>query len=344
MEVGKFADGDWAYAYMPMQEDREATGFITQVTLHCMSGGGFLESWMSDRRYKSVADESKSGFSEELHEVCDFLGRSAEYGNLWRPGCAVLSKEDIKRRFRGRRHPNFTVHVDSARYTYLFRCGDAPIHDRDIHIFCYKKEALRKHSEEYFRKQEERVKMRKKENEQDKQNEINKKPAAKIVPAVSPKRSGSISWDEYFMGVAALSAMRSKDPHTQVGCCIVGAKNRIASVGYNGLPFGCDDDEYPWNWHSEGLSENETKYPYVVHSELNAILNYRGESLEGAKMYVTMFPCCECAKAIIQSGIKEVIYRDAAYLHSPSGAAATRMFKSAGVSVRRFGGDKRLIF
>ncbi len=185
--------------------------------------------------------------------------------------------------------------------------------------------------------------MWKEENKENKQDKENKK-TVKIVPAISPKRNGSISWDEYFMGVAALSAMRSKDPHTQVGCCIVGAKNRIASVGYNGLPFGCDDDEYPWNRHSDGISENETKYPYVVHSELNAILNYRGESLEGAKMYVTMFPCCECAKAIIQSGIQEVIYRDEAYLYSPSGIAATRMFKSAGVSVRQFGGDKRLAF
>lgn len=163
------------------------------------------------------------------------------------------------------------------------------------------------------------------------------KALAKIQPPVAGrKREGSISWDEYFMGVASLSAMRSKDPNTQVGCCIVGAKNRIASVGYNGFPFGCDDDEYPWSRHADGLEESETKYPYVVHSELNAILNYRGESLDGAKMYVTMFPCYECAKAIIQSGIREVIYRDDAYLHSQSGIAATRMFKSAGVAVRRF--------
>lgn len=163
-----------------------------------------------------------------------------------------------------------------------------------------------------------------------------KKELAKIQPtAIGRKRQGNISWDEYFMGVASLSAMRSKDPNTQVGCCIVGAKNRIASVGYNGFPFGCDDDEYPWNRRMEGLEESETKYPYVVHSELNAILNYRGESLEGAKMYVTMFPCCECAKAIIQSGIREVVYRDEAYLHSQSGIAAIRMFKSAGVTVRQ---------
>lgn len=167
-------------------------------------------------------------------------------------------------------------------------------------------------------------------------NDDSQKEPAKIQPtAIGRKREGSISWDEYFMGVASLSAMRSKDPNTQVGCCIVGAKNRIASVGYNGFPFGCDDDEYPWSRRMEGLEESKTKYPYVVHSELNAILNYRGESLEGAKMYVTMFPCCECAKAIIQSGIREVVYRDEVYLHSQSGIAATRMFKSAGVTVRQ---------
>lgn len=160
--------------------------------------------------------------------------------------------------------------------------------------------------------------------------------AAKIQPSAGRRRRENISWDEYFMGIAALSAMRSKDPNTQVGCCIVGAKNRIASVGYNGLPLGCSDDEYPWGRRMDGLAESETKYPYVVHSELNAILNYRGESLEGARMYVTMFPCCECAKAIIQSGIREVIYRDDAYLHSDSGIAATRMFESAGIVVRQF--------
>lgn len=169
-----------------------------------------------------------------------------------------------------------------------------------------------------------------------------KEQTEKIKPPVNRRRNGNISWDEYFMGVAALSAMRSKDPNTQVGCCIVGAKNRISSVGYNGFPFGCSDNEYPWGRRMDGLAESETKYPYVVHSELNAILNYRGESLEDARMYVTMFPCCECAKAIIQSGIREVIYRDDAYLHSDSGIAATRMFKSAGVAVRRFETGKQI--
>ena len=111
------------------------------------------------------------------------------------------------------------------------------------------------------------------------------------------KRNDYISWDEYFMGVAALSGMRSKDPSTQVGACIVSENNKILSMGYNGFPNGCDDDVFPWERTGE---ENETKYPFVTHGELNAILNYRGGSLEGAKIYVTLFPCNECAKAIIQ--------------------------------------------
>ncbi len=119
---------------------------------------------------------------------------------------------------------------------------------------------------------------------------------------MSGKRTGYISWDEYFMGVAILSGMRSKDPSTQVGCCIVSQDNKILSMGYNGLPLGCSDDEFPWE--RTGDNPLETKYLYVAHSELNAILNYRGGSLEGSKLYVCLFPCNECAKAIIQSGIK----------------------------------------
>ena len=113
------------------------------------------------------------------------------------------------------------------------------------------------------------------------------------------KRKDYISWDEYFMGVAELSAMRSKDPNTQVGACIVSEDNKILSMGYNGLPRGCTDDQFPWE--RSGCSELDTKYPFVTHSELNAILNYSGGSLAGAKIYVTLFPCCECAKAIIKS-------------------------------------------
>ena len=142
------------------------------------------------------------------------------------------------------------------------------------------------------------------------------------------KRTDYISWDEYFMGIAYLSAMRSKDPGTQVGACIVSQENKILSMGYNGLPTGCDDDEFPWDREGEML---DSKYAYVTHSELNAILNYRGGSLEGTKIYVTLFPCNECAKAIIQSGIRELVYADDKYGGTPANLASRRMLKAAGV-------------
>jgi len=144
------------------------------------------------------------------------------------------------------------------------------------------------------------------------------------------KRTDYISWDEYFMGIAYLSAMRSKDPGTQVGACIVSMENKILSMGYNGLPNGCSDDEFPWD--REGDLYN-SKYAYVTHSELNAILNYRGGSLEGTKIYVTLFPCNECAKAIIQSGIKELVYADDKYEGTPENLASKRMLKAAGVKM-----------
>ncbi len=142
------------------------------------------------------------------------------------------------------------------------------------------------------------------------------------------KREGYISWDEYFMGIAILSGERSKDPNTQVGACIVGPDNRILSVGYNGFPNGCSDELFPWA--REG-AELETKYPFVAHSELNAILNYRGGSLEGSKLYVSLFPCNECAKAIIQAGIRTVIYDSDKYDGTPGNVASKKMFDAAGV-------------
>ena len=148
------------------------------------------------------------------------------------------------------------------------------------------------------------------------------------------KREDYISWDEYFMGVSKLSGMRSKDPNTQVGACIVSDRNKILSMGYNGMPIGCDDDEFPWNRDSEDPYDN--KYYYSTHSELNAILNYRGGSLEGAKIYVTLFPCNECAKAIIQCGIKKVIFDDNKYEDTSSVKASERMFKAAGVEVVQY--------
>ena len=150
---------------------------------------------------------------------------------------------------------------------------------------------------------------------------------------MSDKREDYITWDEYFMGVAALSAMRSKDPNTQVGACIVSQDNKILSMGYNGFPMGCSDDEFPWKREGTPL---ETKYLYVTHSELNAILNYRGGSLEGAKLYVTLFPCNECAKAIIQSGIKTIVYDSDKYGETPGVIASKRMLEAAGVSCHSY--------
>lgn len=150
---------------------------------------------------------------------------------------------------------------------------------------------------------------------------------------MSGKRVDYISWDEYFMGVSYLSGMRSKDPNTQVGACIVGKDNRILSMGYNGFPNGCSDEEFPWD--REG-AELEIKYPYVAHSELNAILNYRGGSLEGSKLYVSLFPCNECAKAIIQSGIRTVVYDQDKYNGTVGNIAAKRMFDAAGVSYYQY--------
>ena len=142
------------------------------------------------------------------------------------------------------------------------------------------------------------------------------------------KREGYISWDEYFMGVAMLSGMRSKDPNSQVGACIVSEDNKILSMGYNGFPKGCFDDEFPWAREGDPL---DTKYLYVTHSELNAILNYRGGSLEGAKLYVSLFPCNECAKAIIQAGITTVVYGEDKYPDSVSVRASKRLFDAAKV-------------
>ena len=140
------------------------------------------------------------------------------------------------------------------------------------------------------------------------------------------KRDDYITWDKYFMGVALLAARRSKDPNTQVGACIVNKSKRILSTGYNGFPYGCSDDVFPWDREGE-----DTKYHYVVHAELNAILNAHGKSLEGARIYVDLFPCNECTKAIIQSGIAEVVYLYDKYADTPAIIASKKMLDSAGV-------------
>lgn len=144
-------------------------------------------------------------------------------------------------------------------------------------------------------------------------------------------REDFLSWDEYFLGIALLSAKRSKDPHTQVGACIVNGENRIVGIGYNGFPLGCPDEDFPWEREGGFL---ETKYPYVVHAEQNAILNSTAK-LSGCRIYVSLFPCHECAKTIIQSGIREVVYISDKYAATDSIIASKRMLEAAGVSWRQ---------
>lgn len=148
------------------------------------------------------------------------------------------------------------------------------------------------------------------------------------------KRKDYITWDEYFMGVASLSSKRSKDPSTQVGACVASRENKVLTMGYNGMPTGCSDDDLPWDREGDAVN---TKYLYVCHAEFNAILNATS-SLKDGKIYVTLFPCNECAKAIIQSGIKEVIYISDKYSDSDSVIASKRMFDLCGVTYRKYEG------
>lgn len=150
-------------------------------------------------------------------------------------------------------------------------------------------------------------------------------------------RTDNLKWDEYFMGIAILSAKRSKDPSTQVGACIVDSNNKVVSIGYNGMPRGVDDDRIPWG-HGDGL---DSKYLYVCHAEFNAILNTRdGSALNGCRIYVTLFPCNECAKAIIQTGIKEIIYLDDKYHDQVEEQASRRILDMAGVTYKQYEGRK----
>ncbi len=157
---------------------------------------------------------------------------------------------------------------------------------------------------------------------------------------MSGKRENHISWDEYFMGVAMLSAMRSKDPNTQVGACIVNSEKRIVGVGYNGFPTGCSDEDLPWQRDGEWF---DTKYPYVCHAELNAILNSIGGNLKGCTLYVALFPCNECAKAIIQAGITKVVYLSDKYKDTDSTKASKRMLSQAGVELVEMASDRKEI-
>ena len=155
------------------------------------------------------------------------------------------------------------------------------------------------------------------------------------------KRENYLTWDNYFMAIAKLSAMRSKDPSTQVGACIVSPDNRILSMGYNGAPNGLNDDDFPWAREGAPL---DTKYLYVCHGEMNAVMNYRGNKrdLEGAKIYVDLFPCNECAKIIIQAGIKEVIYLSDKYADKDNFIASKRLFDACGVKYRHLEGFEEI--
>lgn len=159
---------------------------------------------------------------------------------------------------------------------------------------------------------------------------------------INKQRKDYLSWDEYFMAVAKLSAMRSKDPNTQVGACVVGSDNRILSIGYNGTPNGYNDGDFPWEREGKTL---ETKYAYVVHAERNAILNYRGSrrDFENAKIYVDLFPCNECAKEIIQAGIKEVIYISDKYANTDGTIASKRLLDQCGVKYRQLKLEDKVI-
>jgi len=147
------------------------------------------------------------------------------------------------------------------------------------------------------------------------------------------KRKDYITWDAYFMGIALLSAKRSKDPSTQVGACIVNDEHKILTMGYNGMPIGIDDNEMEWSREGDFLN---TKYPYVCHAELNAILNSGGTSLKDSTLYVTLFPCNECAKAIIQSGIRHIVYLEDKYPKSDTTIAAKKMFNMVEIDYRQY--------
>ncbi|XP_012285202.1 deoxycytidylate deaminase [Orussus abietinus] len=159
-------------------------------------------------------------------------------------------------------------------------------------------------------------------------------PAFPTEREMNSKRSSYISWDEYFMAMAFLTAKRSKDPCTQVGACIVNRDNRIVGLGYNGMPRGCSDDKFPWKKDTEEVLES--KYLYVCHAEVNAILNKNSHDVTDCSMYVALFPCNECAKVIIQSGIKRVIYMSDKYSEKIGTIASKRMFDAAGVEYRQY--------
>lgn len=155
----------------------------------------------------------------------------------------------------------------------------------------------------------------------------------KEPPKLNKKRDNYLHWPDYFMATAFLSAQRSKDPRTQVGACIVNEENKIVGIGYNGMPVGCHDDEMPWGRDSDNILE--TKQLYVCHAELNAVLNKNSADVKNCTIYVALFPCNECAKVVIQSGIKEVVYYSDKYKDKPEFVASKKMLDMAGVKYRQ---------
>ncbi len=157
---------------------------------------------------------------------------------------------------------------------------------------------------------------------------------------MSSKRTDYLSWDEYFMAVALLSAQRSKDPSTQVGACVANAQNKIVGVGYNGFPWGCSDDDLPWEREGDYL---DTKYPFVCHAELNAVLNSITFDLRDCRIYVALFPCNECTKVIIQAGIREIVYLSDKYKDTDQVKASKIMLEKSNTSHRRFKPERESI-
>lgn len=170
--------------------------------------------------------------------------------------------------------------------------------------------------------------------------DLESKAAPLEAPKGEGKRENCLSWDDYFMGVAFLTSMRSKDPSTQVGACIVNGNNRIVGVGYNGFPSGIEDDALPW-CRASPEGELETKYPYVCHAELNAVMNKNVESAKGCRIFSTLFPCSECAKVIIQAGIKKVIYASDKHAHLTTVKASKRLFSLAKVEMVQHAPDSQ---
>lgn len=151
-----------------------------------------------------------------------------------------------------------------------------------------------------------------------------------------------LNWDETFMNMSLLISMRSKDPNTRVGSVIV-KDNKVLGMGYNGMPFSIgenNDTIYPWDKESDDIYSN--KHGYVVHSEVNAILNSTC-SVKGATIYVSLFPCNECAKIIVQSGIKKVVYLDEWDKTKPTVKASRRILENAGVELVKLENFNKLI-